>query len=308
MPVADVINAIAAARFLELYNVERVWPALAEDLSAEVPYGDALDLPSDDRNITETMVTQGDFQGDTLSDHVWPNPHIGDPTKVTLNLNQYYRINELVPTAHQVQVRPNMLNSKMFHAARVAAERVNTYIRSQMQALNNNAQLLTAIAVSSANFTTPNDTFLTHVRRAFFEAEEELDYAHMPIPGRVAVVSPSIYSVVERFFEDAKIPYQTLLNDQATAQGVVLRLSGFDLIKDASPGSGKAAADDDKHTMFFFRRGEGISYAEQLREIRAIDGMSSGSNHDGWLVRGRLLFGATVNQPSKIRLTKIAIS
>ena len=308
MPVADVIASLAAARFQANYFTERVWPGLVADLSAELPYGDALDLPTDDLTVSIDSETQANIQGDALANHQWPNPHIGDPTQVTLNMDQYFRINEGIPTAHQRQVRPDMVNSKMMTSARRAAERINSYIRSRVQALADDDQLLTGISVTAANVVTPNDTFLSHVRRAFFEAEEELDYEHMPPEGRVAVVSPTIHSVIERFYEDAKIPYQTVINDQITAQGVMLRLSGFNIVKDASPGPGKASGDDAKHTMFFFRRGEGISYGEQINQLTAIDGMQSGSDFDGWLVRGRFLYGASVNQPNKVRLTKINIT
>ena len=148
------------------------------------------------------------------------------------------------------------------------------------------------------------------VRNAFYEAEEALDYEHMPADTqRVAVVSPKIHNIIERYFEtDARIPFQSMINDRITAMGSILSLSGFRIVKDASAGPGNTNADDAKHTLRFFRAGEGFSYAEQLREMAAIDGMTSGSEYDGWLVRGRMLFGSTVNQPSKLRIAPVSIT
>ena len=135
-----------------------------------------------------------------------------------------------------------------------------------------------------------------------------MDYAFAPEQGRVAVVSPTVYYLIERYFEDAKIPYQTIINDQITSNGVMLRLSGFDIVKDTSAGMGKTNTDDDKHTMFFFNRGtEGAAFAMQLQQITSFDGIN-GAEHDGVYIRGRLLWGDAVIEPNKFRLTKLSIT
>ena len=307
MATADVIIAIASAMFKEKFNQMRVWPQLAFDDSAEAAYGDSIEYPADDSTPTETVLTLTNAQGDTLANHQWPDPNVGSQTKIDLDIDQYYRINELIPTTHQRQVRPNIMQRRMFLAGEASANRINTYLRGKVFAAAAGQQL-TAIAVSATNFSGNQAAYLKNLRESFWEASEALDYENMPGEGRVAVVSPTVYSQIEQHFETQKIPFQTTFVDGMTQNAMLMHLSGFEVIKDSSPGAGKTNADDDKHALFFMRRGEALGYAQQLNDMVAVDGMNSGSDYDGWLVRGRHLYGAALIEPTKCRVQKIAIS
>ena len=54
--------------------------------------------------------------------------------------------------------------------------------------------------------------------------------------------------------------------------------------------------------------GEGVAYGQQVFDMAAIDGMTSGSTYDGWLIRGRMIFGSAAVEPDKLRVQKISIT
>lgn len=304
---AEAVGEVYRAAFEEEYDQLRVWQGLVQDMSSEAAFGDAINVPVDDNDGAWTQVTLANAQGGTLSNHNWPTATIPQATEVKLNIDQIYRINRLIPNVNILQLRPNQVTSQGEFAARRAANLVNNYIRSRIEGITASGSLLPSLSASAANFASPTQAVRDGIRAAFYAAEEDADYGGWPVAGRYCKVSPWFHTILERYFEDAKIPYQTVINDQVTAQGVILRLSGFDIIKDPSAGAGKTNTDDAKHIMVFGVRGRGAAYAEQQREIRVFDGIDGGP-HDGVGIRGRLVYGAVVTDQTKYRLMKPSIT
>ena len=55
-----------------------------------------------------------------------------------------------------------------------------------------------------------------------------------------------------------KLPFVEGILENALVRVNVIRWEGFDIIPDASAGSGTTNADDDKHAMFFVAPGDNI--------------------------------------------------
>ena len=109
-------------------------------------------------------------------------------------------------------------------------------------------------------------------------------------------------------FEAQKIPFDSMFADDIVARGQAPMLNGFRMVKDVSLGDGIENTDDAKHNIVYLRMGEGIAYGQQVFAMAAIDGMTSGSDYDGWLIRGRMIFGSAAVEPDKLRVQKIVIS
>ena len=308
MATADVIAEVAYARFLREFDYGIVWPRVSMDVSAELSeYGDSISFPVDDSDPAVTDITLANLQGDTLANHQWPDPAIGSQTDITLTVAGK-RINQLIPTSHQAQVRPSILNRRMELVGRKMARAVNDSVRAAaLGAAGTNSQL-TAIAVTATQFGNKQAAFLTSLRNSFYEAQTELDYEGMPEEGRYAIISARLHSYIMQHFETAKIPFDGMFNDDVVARGQVPMLNSFRMVKDVSLGDGVSNADDAKHNIVFLRAGEGIAYGQQVFNMAAVDGMTSGSEYDGWLIRGRMIFGSAVVEPDKLRVQKIAIS
>ena len=307
MATADVIAEVAYARFLQEFNYGIVWPLVSMDVSAELSeYGDSISFPVDNSDPAVTDITLANLQGDTLTNHTWPDPGIGTQTDVTLTVAGK-RINQLIPTTHQAQVRPSILNRRMELVGRKMARAVNDSVRVAALGVAAASQL-TAISVTATQFGNKQAAFLTSLRSSFYDAQTALDYEGMPEEGRYAIISARLHSYIMQHFETAKIPFDGMFNDDVVARGSVPMLNSFRMVKDVSLGDGVANTDDAKHNIVFLRAGEGIAYGQQVFNMAAVDGMTSGSDYDGWLIRGRMIFGSAVVEADKLRVQKIEIT
>ena len=307
MATADVIAEVAYARFLREFDYNIIWPRVSMDVSAELSeYGDSISFPTDDSDPAVTDITLANLQGDTLANHQWPDPGIGSQTDVTLTVAGK-RINQLIPTTHQAQVRPSILNRRMELVGRKMARAVNDSVRVAALGVAAASQL-TAISVTATQFGNKQAAFLTSLRNSFYEAQTALDYEGMPEEGRYAMISARLHSYIMQHFETAKIPFDGMFNEDLVARGSVPLLNSFRMVKDVSLGDGTTNADDAKHNIVFLRMGEGIAYGQQVFNMAAVDGMTSGSDYDGWLIRGRMIFGSAVVEADKLRVQKIEIS
>ena len=307
MATADVIAEIAFARFLREFDYGIIWPRVAMDVSAELTeYGDSISFPTDDSDPAETDITLANLQGSALANHKWPDPDIGSQTDVTLTVAGK-RLNTLIPTTHQAQVRPSILNRRMELVARKMARSVNNNVRASALGAAAPAQLA-AITVTHANFEARQAAFLTSLRQSFYAAQLALDYEGMPEEGRYAMISARLHSYIMQHFEAQKIPFDSMFVDDIVARGQAPVLNGFRMVKDVSLGDGIENTDDAKHNIVYLRMGEGVAYGQQVFDMAAIDGMTSGSDYDGWLIRGRMIFGSAAIEPDKLRVQKIVIS
>ena len=124
------------------------------------------------------------------------------------------------------------------------------------------------------------------------------------------MISARLYNYITRYFESQKIPFDGMFNDNVVARSMVPVLNKFMLVKDVSLGDGvtNSNADNLKHNIAYLRLGEGLAYGQQVMDMAAIDGMTSGSTYDGWLIRGRQIFGAAAVEPDKMRVQTITIT
>ena len=306
MANVDSIGAVFSAELLRLFRQMNVWPQLVRDYSAEVSqFGDSVKIPEEAAvDFTPATITKTEAQSETLANHAWGDPNVVSSNTGTLTIDEYRRINELVPGVAIDQLRFDLVANASLRAATTWAETYNDTIRAKVEAALGSSRQVGNIAVSASNFASPNNAFNNALKAALRSAALRADYEHWPMEGRYAVLSARVYTYLEDILLDDKNFLVTGINDNMLANNVLGTYRGWMLIKDASAGDGVTAADDAKHSIFYGVRGYGISAAQQTRSIRAFNS----EVHDGVVLQGRMQFGVTVNQPSKVLKTLMQIN
>ena len=308
MALSDGVETLAYSRFLIPYQQQNIWRGFYQDLSGEFPgYGQTLSLPTDDGSVPgDAGDSSYDWRDDsatynvdsTLTQLTRPNPTLQDISTTSLTINQVRRKEKLVPWLAQERLRVNLLSSASMWVSRRIMEEINKHLRATMLAAPAVSQR-PAITVTAANFATPNAAYKTALLNEFAEAELDFDESYIPMDERVAIVSPRIHKYLTDFLQEEKL-FLVEQNPQFVIEGMTPRYKGWQIVKDVSAGKGVTAADDDKHAIFFLRRGEGLSFAGELSVIRVIEP----ERVDGWEVQGTFTWGAAVTEPSKLRVTK----
>lgn len=302
MPLTDGIGTVFSAAFLTQYYQTNVWMGVVDDRSAELEFGDSIDMIVSDFDTVVTPRSKSTAQSDAVSSLTWGQPHVGDVTKATLTIDRYPEVQELVPLVAATQIRPNLVAEKGQQAARKLLNTINDDIRDKVNAVTDARARLTDITVTAANW--GNENHVTAIFNAFEEAALEMDEGYIPEDGRNLYTSPDMYNLIVKSLIERKLFLVNGLNDQMVVDRTVPRYYGFNIMKDNSVGAGHSATDDDKHTMYFLRRGEGITFAGQLRNFRTFQS----EQFKGYLIQALYAYGAAVNQPEKIRLAKTVIS
>lgn len=301
MALTDVIGRIFGPAFQTEYYQANIWPQLAADLSSELPFGDTLELPSDATTYALNSRTATQARSSTVTDHARSAPAVVNGSKVNLVVTEYDDVDVLIPTAAQNQVRPSFVSNAIFHSARIMSERLSNDIREKFDALTGTS-VLGNIAVTAANF--GNAAHVTLIMQRIRDADKSMNAGHLPRPGRYLSVGPTYYDLILQQLIDDKLFLVTGATDNAVVNAQIPRYRGFDIVMDDSLGVGETATDDANHNMYFGLRGEGISYATQVRNLRAFES----ENYKGIRVTGDLFHGNLVNQPSKVRIAKTVIS
>ena len=302
MAIADAITPLVKAELETRFYQSNLWPSIADDQSAQLPYNDQLVFVSDATDYSLGEQTRAEFQSATASNHARGTPNVATTGEVTGTVDQYKDIDILVTNAVMYQVRPNVLQRVMSDAARAFENDFNNHVRSIFNAAPTGSKLAD-VSTSAANW--GNAAHLGMIRERFFDAMEALDYAHVPREGRVAVVSPAVYRLILEKLEADKVPYaQAPVIDGATVMGQVFMLNGFEVLSDDSMPAGTTASDDANHTMYFMARGIGLSYARQFRDIQTI----WSEQYRGWRTMGVHGYMAVLNQPSYTRIAQHKIS
>jgi len=306
MANADNIGKIFSANLQRLFRQRNIWPRLATDFSAEVrDFGDSIQIPAEDKvDFTENVVTKANAQGETLTNHTWGNPNVVSSASATLTIDKYERINELVPGVQIDQLRFDLVANAGERTNTTFMEAYNDDIRSKLAAGLAAAQEVGNITVTAANFATPNAAYQTALKDAFSDAALSCDYGHFPAEGRYAVLSSRVYNQLIKILEDDNYHFASNINDRMVAGNQLLMYKGFTLISDASPGDGVTNADDAKHQIFYGVQNYGIATAMQTRTVRVYES----EQFDGVRIQGRQQYGNVVNQPSKLRTTKLNIT
>ena len=306
MPNADIIARTASAVWLEDFYQMNVWPALAADMSSEIPgYGDRIEMPSDDTAYAMNAlhsITTANLIGTNVANHQWSTPIAVTGNKVDLVLDKAYDISVLIGTVLQRRVRPSYMESAVKHSARVFREKFNADVRGALDAAAG-PQQLTAITTTAANYGAA--AHITAIGNTLRTAKETADYAHWPRgSNRVCVASPSYHDLIGERIIDRNIRLQGTANDMALIFGEVLYYQGWTIVMDDSLDEGKAAGDGDHHTLYFVNRGEGFGFAQEIRGLRIVDS----EVYRGQLLQGIMTHGAVINRPSKIRICKTNIT
>ena len=272
--------------------------SLVNDVSGELTHGDAIDLPADGQPLARVTVSKADAQTDTVATLARSTPTMQGINNVTLTVTKFYEINELISNVHRVQVRPDLMQSKVALAGRAFIEQMNDDLRVQFQAAAS-AQQIAAIATSSFG----NATHATAILKSLRDAAVKADELHWPRPGRFAVMSPAYYDLVADKILTEKYFFQSNINDQAGATSSVMQWKGWSIYMDDSMDAGKGNGAT-RHQIFYGRVNEGMAHASQIREMAVI----RSEVYRGALVQGDVAWGNIINQPSKILLTVTTIS
>ena len=128
-----------------------IWRPYTNDESAFFSSGGvSINYRFDGTKATVTTHTNEDSV--TIGDHERGNPVLVSPTKKTYTLDKFAYIDEFIPVHMIEQIQAPIVQSRANAAADAVAAQLNTEIRTQLLASTDATLLLTAIAVTSANW------------------------------------------------------------------------------------------------------------------------------------------------------------
>ena len=302
MAYEDAINALfpATVRATAVYAVYLA--ALHERrIGVFASGGVSIDYRFDGTKATVTTHTNEDSV--TIGDHERGNPVLVSPTKKTYTLDKFAYIDELVPVHMIEQIQAPIVQSRANAAADAVAAQLNTEIRTQLLASTDATLLLTAIAVTSANW--GNTAHQGDVIGAFEDARDEATLSGLQ--GSLGcITSVEVGRVVKDYLKRVKLPFVEGILENALVRVNVIRWEGFDIIQDASAGSGTTNADDDKHALFFIAPGDNspVVFAARAPQPRTFQS----ETYRGTRIVDEISYGADVIYPERGRIAKHAIA
>ena len=170
MAYADAIDAYFRRRFERRLSTPFIWRPYTNDESAFFSSGGvSINYRFDGTKATVTTHTNEDSV--TIGDHERGNPVLVSPTKKTYTLDKFAYIDEFIPVHMIEQIQAPIVQSRANAAADAVAAQLNTEIRTQLLASTDATMLLTAIAVTSANW--GNTAHQGDVIGAFEDARDE---------------------------------------------------------------------------------------------------------------------------------------
>lgn len=306
--LSTIINDLSAAAFLRPFQQDNIWMQYVDDRSAEYPgYGSVLEIPTDEGAVPSSTAydpaatTLGVDTLPSAAEARWPTPTGQSVTSVTLEVDKAYVNSKLVNPIAERRVRPSLIASAGEWMAVRAREQVNADVR---KAFDDGVPGTNNISCTAAEFRDASDSkVLDPLLDLFANQGLAADYAFWPNDGRVAVVSPRIHKYLVDKLQAEKL-FLITENPQYVNEGQVMRFKGWDIVKDNSRGDGVTAADDDKHTLYFLRRGVGIGYVGELRTMRTINS----ENYIGMLMQLLYTYGVKVIESAKLLRTQLVIS
>ena len=302
MAYVDAINANFRRRFERRLSTPFIWRPYTNDESAFMNSGGvAIDYRFDNTQATVTTHTTEDSV--TIGDHERGNPVLVSPTKKTFTLDKFAYVDELIPVHMIEQIQAPIVQSRANAAADAVAAQLNTEIRTQLLASTDATLLLTAIAVTSANW--GNTAHQGDVIGAFEDARDEATLSGLQ--GSLGcITSVEVGRVVKDYLKRVKLPFVEGILENALVRVNVIRWEGFDIIQDASAGSGTTNADDDKHALFFIAPGDNspVVFAARTPQPRTFQS----ETYRGTRIVDEFSYGADVIYPERGRVAKHAIS
>ena len=302
MAITDAIGKIYAARFQENFYQTNVWRTLVNDVSAELEFGDTIELPTDTSTYGVNSVTKANAQSNTLSNQERSTPGVQNTSKVVLIVDKYYDVNELVSSVHQAQVRPDLMESAVRHSAREVNEQLNGDIRAKFQS---GVTPLTAAAISVANADWGNAAHMTAIDESLRALALDMDEGFIPRDGRYLVTSPAMIDLITEHLVQEKLLLVSGATDAAVINRSLPVYRGFQLVMDDSMSSSRAASTSN-HRLYAGRAGEGMSVATQMFEDIGV--IERSEKYRGSLIVGTFGWGALANQPAKLRQAQTTIT
>ena len=305
MANTDLIARIYAAEFLNRYYEGTPWLNIARNESAQIASGgDTVRFPKDTYGEVWTKFTKANAQSSTTANFAIGAPTIRQSEFVDLIVDDYYRLNELVTYVSERQIIPSLMAKRASNSARKATETINREIRDQFAESGElpSSSELTAISTTAANF--GNDAHATMVVNTFRQATKEANVNHFPMTGRFVVMSPSYYDLLTDKLERENKFLVRGGNDALFENNLLTEYKGWRVTVDDSMPSAETASTDN-HWMYFMNQGQGIGYAEQMRNIRVVD---NSELYEGVRLLGLMFFGAKLYQPEHVRVAKTTIT
>ena len=302
MAYVDAINANFRRRFERRLSTPFIWRPYTNDESAFMNSGGvAIDYRFDNTQATVTTHTTEDSV--TIGDHERGNPVLVSPTKKTFTLDKFAYVDELIPVHMIEQIQAPIVQSRANAAADAVARQLNTEIRTELLASADATLLLTAVDTASGDW--GNTAHQNKVMGAFEDARDEATL--MGLQGALAcITSVEVARVVKKYLLRVKLPFVEGILENALVRVNVIRWEGFDIIPDASAGSGTTNADDDKHAQFFVAPGENspVVFAARTPQPRTF----VSETYRGTRITDEFSYGADVIYPERGRIAKAEIS
>ena len=303
MAYSDAINTLFRRRFERRLSVPFIWRPYTNDESAFMNAGGvSIDYRFD--NTEATVTANANEDSAVIAQHARGAPVLVSPTKKTFTLDKFAYIDELVPVHMIEQIQAPIVNSRANAAADAVAKQLNTEIRAELLASDDDTLNLTPVTIANmAAF--GGATHQTDTIGAFEAARDEATLSGLQ--GQLGCIT----SVeIARVFKDKllaeKYPFVEGILENALVRANVIRWEGFDVIADASAGSGKAMADASKHAMFFIAPGENspVVFAARTPQPRTF----VSETYRGTRITDEFSYGADVIYPERGRIAKLVIT
>lgn len=277
MAVTNMIAQVWGARLHEHYGRMSPWRAMVEDMSSQLPYGDRINVNTDDTAST----AEGSATSDYVADYVagtavtYETPDSG---RRVVTLSEKKVVRQKIEDTDARQVRPSLMDSYARKGAQDLAVAIGDFIREQAigaasiggAATSNldTSAVLTKV-VAGSGFTNASasgaawETFRENVVERFFDAALQADKFYWPREGRVAILHPNIYRALDEELFDKGLQFSSDANDRAFLDYVTSRTAGWAIMQD--PGIPETGAN--AFRMYFLRRGDGLGYVEQAGRV-----------------------------------------
>ena len=302
MAYADSIDNVFRRRFERRLPTPFIWRPYTNDESAFMNSGGvSIDYRFDNTQATVTTHTNEDST--TIADHARGSPVLVSPTKRTFTLDKFAYIDEVIPVHMIEQIQGPIVNSRANAAADAVARQLNTEIRTELLASTDATLLLTPVTVATGDW--GNAAHQGNVIGAFESARDEATL--MGLQGSLAcITSVEMARVVKKYLLAQKLPFVEGILENALVRVNVIRWEGFDIIPDASAGSGTGATDDAKHAMFFVAPGENSPVVFAARNPQPRTFVSE--TYRGTRITDEFSYGADVIYPERGRVAKTVIT
>ena len=305
MAFSEVVGHVFGVELLDKFYQENLWAGLARDRSSELAFGDTLEIPVDNTSYSLTDVSSTNIvDAANASALAWGTPSLLTPSKVDLVINVYQQFNYILSTRQSAEIRFNYMQRATSELARLLTEALNGNIRSKFDALTGTGNVVTTVSTKASEW--GDATHLNALEAGLRAAKVQCDGLHWPRGRRLAVMGPALYDLMGEMIKEKNLYLvPTTATTDAAVGGTVSGWESWQFVMDDSIATARTANDDANHSIYFMLRGEGISFAQRLRNVQVIP---NSEVYTGALIRGQILYGSAVEDDTKLKLLKSSIT